>query len=219
MGLNCQSGFSSFMQGGHEHVLLLSVFNLHGTILRQPSHKKVTQTSSSPSNPPMNCRHSVRAVLLASSSSSSDQLSAAPLVATSADPSRGLVSWVSPFTKWSCPSLCREGCGRWQTRPSSTGPASRCWWTCLSGACSPPEATPQSSVSRRRRRRRLCLLRYFRFLSVDMHPSFLDVCGFFPPPSRAAACSELPETGFSVFTCRSLMRRGGSADEPPPRRS
>lgn len=43
--------------------------------------------------------------------------------ATSADPSRGL----SPFAKWSCLSVCREGYRRLRNRPLSTRAASRCW--------------------------------------------------------------------------------------------
>lgn len=54
----------------------------------------------------------------------------------------------SPFAKWSCLSLYREGCSLSPSRPSSARAASRCWWTCLSGACSPLKPTPESSVSR-----------------------------------------------------------------------
>lgn len=53
-------------------------------------------------------------------------LSLAPHSA-SADPSRGLVSWVTLFAKWSCLSLCREGCSLSPTRPPSTRAASRRW--------------------------------------------------------------------------------------------
>lgn len=61
---------------------------------------------------------------------------------------RHVGSSVADLTKWSCPSLCRAGCDPSPTRPPSTGPASRCWWTCLSGACCRLGATPQFSVSR-----------------------------------------------------------------------
>lgn len=93
----------------------------------------------------------------------------------------------SPFAKWSCLSLCREGCSLSPTRPSSARAASRCWWTCLSGACSPLKPIPESSVSR-------CLSPPPPPLlsppplpvspRVDAYRSCLDVCVF----SRRCCC-------------------------------
>lgn len=110
------------------------------------------------------------------------QPSASPHAA-SADPSRGVVSWVTPFAKWSCLSQCREGCSLWPTRPPSMRAAFRCCSTCLSGVCSPLTETLQCSVSCRLSppppRRRFCLRRCFRFLFVWMfNAAWLDVCGF-----------------------------------------